>query len=612
MIDFDVALSGVERGKNMSRLAIVIGVNKPKAPAALKGAVEDAKKFAAWIGKQGFEVKPFTDDGPPVTFASIFDEVERAVEARTYSQIVIYFAGHGLQNGGSEIWLLSGAPNNPNEAISVEVSVMAARESGLQSVVFISDACRSIPAGMQFSRVDGGSIFPNKPLDRNTRPEIDRVFATLPSLVAVEAALADDKARREGIFTREFMRSFRDPPAALVEQVSENGQSIEVVTNRKLKELLRELVEDAAFTEMPKAGQLPEFILESVQAYVGRVERAAEDPEIKFALPGGPGTTELLRGTRRGPSGPRRRRSAPSVAAVAQRAINLARERQDGAQAAAAAAQEIDPNLGLAETINLFSADVPVEKFETQTGFSVTGARVRAAECPNSPAETLDQEFVRLWPREVIAPSASVLIEFDNGNGTVLPGLRGYIGHIFVDKGAVINVNYVPATNSERWGGYRDVREQIEGLRAAVAAAAGLGVFRISRDEAESFANKIRYLKAYDPTLGLYAAYAYASAGLDQEVKSVRQYMRDDLKTELFDVAMLAQRGVSPHETGPQTILPFCPMLRQGWSFVAVREARLSEVVLAARDWLLPALWTTFAPEGVKLLRDAIAKGDFR
>jgi len=43
-----------------------------------------------------------------------------------------------------------------------------------------------------------------------------------------------------------------------------------------------------------------------------------------------------------------------------------------------------------------------------------------------------------------------------------------------------------------------------------------------------------------------------------------------------------------------------------------VREARLSEVVLAARDWLLPALWTTFAPEGVKLLRDAIAKGDFR
>jgi Caspase domain len=593
----------------MPRLAIVIGVNKPKAPAPLKGAVEDAKKFAKWIGRQGFDVKPFIDDAAPVTFAAIFDEVERAVEARTYSQIVLYFAGHGLQNGGSEIWLLSGAPNNPNEAISVEVSVMAARESGLESVVFISDACRSIPAGMQFSRVDGGSIFPNKPLDRNTRPEIDRVFATLPSLVAVEAALADDTARREGIFTREFMNGFLDPPDALIERVSENGQSIEVVTNRKLKERLRDLVENAAFTEMPKAGQLPEFILESVQAYVGRVERAPKDTEFKFALPGGLKTNEFLPDTRRGP--PRRRRpSAPSVTAVAQRAINLAREVQGTAQAAAAAAQQIDPNLGLAQTINLFSADVPVKSFETQTGFSVTGAKVRGANSPNFPAETLGQEFVRLWP--IGAASASVLIEFDNGNGTVLPGLRGYIGHIFVDNGVVINVNYVPSTNSERWVEYTKVREQIEGLRAAVAAAAGLGVFRISPDEAPSFADKIRYLKAYDPTLGLYAAYAYASAGLDEDIRSVQEYMREDLKTELFDVAMLAERGVSPRETGPQTILPFCPMLRQGWSFVAVRDARLSEVVLAARDWLLPALWTTFAPEGVRLLRDAITGGNFR
>jgi len=99
---------------------------------------------------------------------------------------VIYFAGHGLRNGGSEIWLLSGAPNNASEAISVEASVMAARESGLASVVFISDACRSIPSGQQNNCLVGGSIFPNEALNRRTRPEIDRLFATLPSLVAVE------------------------------------------------------------------------------------------------------------------------------------------------------------------------------------------------------------------------------------------------------------------------------------------------------------------------------------------------------------------------------------------------------------------------------------------
>ena len=41
----------------------------------------DAKAFAAWIAKQGFEVKAFTDEKEPVTFAGIFTEVERIISA---------------------------------------------------------------------------------------------------------------------------------------------------------------------------------------------------------------------------------------------------------------------------------------------------------------------------------------------------------------------------------------------------------------------------------------------------------------------------------------------------------------------------------------------------
>ena len=611
----------------MSRIAIVIGVNKPKAPAPLQGAVNDAKAFADWIAKQGFEVKSFTDDNGAVTLATIFAEVERIVDAATYSQAVIYFAGHGLQNGGSEVWLLSGAPNNLSEAISVEASVMAARESGLTSVVFISDACRSIPSGMQNSRVDGGSIFPNAPLNRRTRPEVDRLFATLPSLVAVEAADANDKARRDGIFTREFIKGYFNTPKAFIDQVQENGQLIEVVTNRKLKDLVRELVEDAAFAEMPKAGQLPEFILESVQAYVGRVEHAPISAEIELNIPKPDLGTSLgkaignrleefgIRGVKPGPKqGPKpvqRPASAPSVAALAREAIDAAALGQ-GARTAAAAVQ-----LGISDALARFTGQVPVDHFETRTGFSVTGASIVKANSPHFPADVLGTEFVRLQPEAAGAPSASVLIEFDGGNGTVLPGLRGYIGHIFVDRGTVTNVNYVPATNSDRWRDYQPVRQRVEELRAAVAAAAGLGVFRIAPEQAQSFADNIRDLKVFDPTLGLYAAYAYAGAGLENDVDSVLGYMRDDLHAELFDVAMLAGRGVRPREADPNDanalpILPFCPMLRQGWSLLAVREAQLPDVVRAARDWLLPSLWTTFAPEGVGLLRQAIERGDFK
>jgi caspase domain-containing protein len=610
----------------MSRIAIAIGVNRPKALSALQGAVPDAIEFTKWIGKQGFETKPFTDQAAPVTFADIFAEVERIVNAGTYSQLVIYFAGHGFQNGGSEVWLLSGAPTNPGEAISVEASVMAARESGLKSVVFISDACRSIPAGLQNSRVDGGSIFPNGPLNRNTRPEIDRLFSTLPSLVAVEAAIADDKARHEGIFTREFMRSFRDPPSGFVAQVIESGQTVEVVTNRKLKDLVRELVEDAAFEVAPQSRQLPEFILESVDAYVGRVERTQGAADISFSLPpldGGGRLGRELKDTipqlrtrrplRQPPFGqPPRRPPRPSLATVAREVIGAASDPHGNVQAATVAAKGIDPSVGLEAAINSFSTAGPADHFKARTGFAVTGAGVRDAICPNFRAERLSDQLVRLWPEDEEAPSASVLIEFDNGNGVVLPGLRSYIGHIFVEGGVVTNVNYVPATSSKLWRDYEWQRPQVEAFRAAVAAAARLGVFRIAPNEAQSFADKIRSLKAFDPTLGLYAAYAYASAGVEQELASLLDFMRGDLKTALFDVAMLAGRGATPQEAGPKTILPFCPMLRQGWSLLAVRDAHLPEAVHEARDHLLPALWTTFAQGGVEILRSSIKQGDFQ
>jgi hypothetical protein len=646
----------------MARIAIVIGVNKPKKLTPLQGAVTDALAFGVWIAKQGFdEVKTFTDDKNAVAYQDIFAEVDRVVKAATYSQLVIYFAGHGFQNGGSEVWLLSGAPNNPGEAISVEASVMASRESGLTSVVFISDACRSIPSGMPDSNVFGISIFPNEALNRQTRPEVDRLFATLPSLVAVEAAKADDKARRGGVFTREFMQSYHNPPHDLIERVPENGELVEVVTNRKLKDLVREMVEDAAFGEMPKAGQLPEFILESVQAYVGLVQRAPPDvgppadlenfarpdrrpnlrsevrPEVRPEIR--PEIAPEIRPEVRPEIGPEirpdirpeigpetrpdtrsssgRPQRAPAVAALAREAIDTA-ARGQGADAAAAVLRGSALGNKISEAILGFLRVAPVDHFETKTGFAVTGARVVSANSPRFSAEVLGTEFVRLQPEEEGAPSASVLIQFEGGNGTVLPGLRGYIGHIFVDDGAVTNVNYVPSTNSvDRWREYQYVQADVEALRATVAAAAGLGVFRVEPREARPFADKMRQFKVLDPTLGLYAAYAYASAGLDQEVSSVLQYMRTDLNAELFDIAMLARRAVRPHEVGPNdpdplAILPFCPMLRQGWSLLEVREAQLPDAVRQAQNWLLPALWSTFAPEGVELLRQAMLRGDFR
>jgi hypothetical protein len=595
----------------MSRAAIVIGVNKTTALAELRGAVSDAEEFAEWIElKQGFQTKLLTDkNGGKVSFNAIFEEVKRIVDARTYSQLVIYFSGHGVQNIGSEIWLLSGAPENSREAIGLEPSIMAARESGLTNVVFISDACRSIPDTMELNHIDGGSIFPNKSPNRTTRPDVDRFFATLPSSVAIESVKAGDAARRGGVFTNKFIGVHHDTPLQHVMCKEENGEAIEVVTNREVKKFVRELVEDAVHEIAPQASQLPDAILESLDAYTGRVERTApvDRPDRRIIL-----HSELEGRMAIEVDSPENfeRPQRPSVSGIAQEVVASALSEKQS-PLLSQDAQALDKEAGLSSAIERYLAPIRMDHFETRTGFSVIGAKIRDVLSSKFAVVQLPDGF-KLGPENPIETkkAASVLIRFEDGSGTVVPGLEGYLGYIFVENGVVVNVNYVPSSNSRRWPGYQDKKVEIERLRASVAAAAKLGVFQVSPNSGGEFGNRIRQMKAIDPTLGLYAAYAYASAGLIDQIASVAMLMRDDLSAELFDVAMLERMDVDARKQSQIPIVPFCPMLRQGWSFLEQRKTQLSDIVRQARQWVRPGLWTTFAPEGMSRLIDAFKKGN--
>ena len=118
-------------------------------------------------------------------------------------------------------------------------------------------------------------------------------------------------------------------------------------------------------------------------------------------------------------------------------------------------------------------------------------------------------------------------------------------------------------------------------------------------------ANKIRVLKGVDPTLGLYAAYAYSDAGIRLQVRSVRDFMRDDLGGDLFDVAMLAR--LMP---ASDRVAPFCPMLTQGWNLLEPKIIRAFSQVSALRPHLRQALWTTFDAEGFDIAREALQRGN--
>src|SRR5262249_39202329 len=110
---------------------------------------------------------------------------------------------------------------------------------------------------------------------------------------------------------------------------------------------------------------------------------------------------------------------------------------------------------------------------------------------------------------------------------------------------------------------------------------------------------------------GLFAAYTYSEADRRDEVESVLDYMRQDLNAYLFDVAMLA-RKITQRPPYDPPIVPFCPMLTQGWNLLRARGVDLPKVIGDAQAELEPALWTTFKPARIEAIVHAIKQGEIQ
>jgi hypothetical protein len=285
-------------------------------------------------------------------------------------------------------------------------------------------------------------------------------------------------------------------------------------------------------------------------------------------------------------------------------------QRRRGGAAAAASKQ-------LSAMRSTLEAPHPVKRFESWTGFTVSGADVQGAvagkggRLDRAGDEHPNEAAVRVW-MDSGERHCSVAITLGDGTGTVLPALHGYIGHITVADGGVSNVSYVPSDNSPIWPYYLERKKEIEKLRSAVSAAASLGALRLGKGHARAFALRVRVLKQFDPTLGLYAAYAYAEAGLYDEVRSVRKYMFQDLGVSLFDVAMLDRTTVKADQIAKQGVVPFCPMLSQGWYYLRPRRMKLPRVLESAQDELKQALWTTFSKKHMRLINRALREGKLK
>ena len=537
------------------RAAVVIGVNRTGGLPPLQGCAKGAHAVADWLRREGFDpVHVFTDEdenGAPqkVTASMLKEAVRDIVDSRLYSQLVIFFSGHGIWKNRDEFWLLSQAPRDSEEAISWTETFELAKDCGIPNVVLISDACRTEPVTLQAKRIRGSVLLPIQE-ELNPPGQVDKFLATAFTRPAYELQLTDD-GEKTSVFTHCLLEAFSRPDADTVEEITENGKRIMVVTNRKLGLSLQRRVPALIRSINPLYEQEPSAEVLS-DTYIGRA-------------------------------------SVEDMVAPASGGKPLKRIRAEGVDV-----KVLEHMIGI-------EAPWSDPGFETRTGFVVHGAGIADVFVSPKARATMVEHGSERQPGivELHIPNgvASVAIRFQNRRGTVLAGLHGYIAHVTVEGRAVTDVSYIPSENSSRWSAYRTRRGEIENLRERTARGVLNGRFRLNdRREAEAFARTARMEKAIDPSLGLYAAYAYSQAGNQAAIESVQEFMQMDLNACLFDVALLATRRRMPEEGAPR-LVPFCPMLTQGWNLLRLRKVALPRVVADAQDELEKSLWTVFSPE---------------
>ncbi|MBB4219235.1 hypothetical protein FHT79_006466 [Rhizobium sp. BK212] len=578
----------------IKKAAVVIGVDRTGDLPALEGCATGAAAVAKWLSNEGFDTIELTDaNNGAVTAALVKDAVKKFVAARIYSQLLIFFSGHGYWKNESELWLLSNAPHDADEAVSWMETAEFAKDCGIPNVVLISDACRSPPQTKTAMRVRGSVVFPNESFS-SSRSKVDKFMAAAVGQAALETKLGTNGGR-SSVFTHCLLEAFSAPDPDTVDKVEVSGTSEFVVTNRKLGPALQRRVSEVLAAINPTYTQdVDAEVLSDDGVYIARVKPPAAGalPQVSSAQNHFVTLREV---------------AAVAVSTRLGNQLNLSKRKHT-------LVTQLAKKSGFDKKVDDAALAADVRHFETETGFAVLGAAVADVAATNGAvAEVLargSSDGPGVIRVQLTGRACSVGIRFDNGRATVLAALFGYIAHVTVKDNAVVSVNYVPSDNSSRWGSYLERREEIEKLRAVSTAAARSGVFRLTdNEEAVAFAKKARVEKGIDPSLGLYASYAYSQADLRDAIISVRDYMTSDLEVVLYDVDLLARR---PREkaAGDRTIVPFCPMLTQGWNLLRSRDVKFPSVLDRAQDDLEATLWTTFKPESAAEILEAIKNGE--
>lgn len=605
-------------GDEMLRAGIFIGVDKTGDLPQLHDAAGGARRMWQWALGQGMKeshAKLITDtDINPVTPDHIYDAVKEILDGPKVDQLIIYFAGHGVNIARNEHWLLTEAPRKTSAAVNVSGTVELARYSGFNHVVFVSDACRVAPEGLQAQNVRGVDVFPNDSSSDKARA-VDQFFACYLGNTAAEMKDPGGAAASySALYTNALLDALCGVRRELFRDTSADG---------KLRYLMTRTLQTYLENEVPvrvlqrglqfKVNQNPDAIITSDGTWIASQPKDDENNNqlqvvTRSWRPKGP-TITIHAGSEVVSS---RTDSIGSANAVIL-GKGLLRAIAKGSTREINELLRNSLNFGdpaekmLANSVLQLAEPFGQEHFDSGCGIKIRGARIIDVFMDGYDARRIGDNNVAIGGLRT-RRAASVILKFDTNLGAVIPAIQGYIAGLTFKNGELVDVAYEPSANDWRWDVFKARAGMVRTLRAVAASYSLRGRFRLEPNDDLDIAINAQNTKSIDPTLFLYTAYAYHDVQCLDRIHTMSKKLRTDIGFTFFDLALLGRALGKGLLRQDQQIIPFCPLLSQGWSLLRANRvslpACLNNIELNMKD----SLWSLFDSDGLEKLKEAMRR----
>ncbi|GAB3852537.1 hypothetical protein GCM10027610_081020 [Dactylosporangium cerinum] len=483
------------------RAGVFIGVDHSGNLQPLKDAAAGARRMYDWALHQGVvdgrQAQLITDeDGRKVDPGQIYDAITEIVDGPGADQLIVYFAGHGVNLNRSEHWLLSDAPRQTGAAVNVAGSVELARYCGIGHVAMISDSCRVAPAGIQAQNVRGQDVFPSDGGGSRAHP-VDQFFACRLGRAAGE--IQDAREAATG-FTAVYTAAMLDALYGFRDEVFDHRTDPVDGARFVVPHLLQAYLEREIPARLRARGlrqvfnQEPDALLMRHDYWLARVVPTAAEPL-------------------RGPETPRPPRRAVTLRDVAGRLVSAAAHQSEAELRQEIWKAEQRPDIGtdsLAARVRRTAAPFGPDHDESGCGIKIRGAQLVECFAYGVQCETLgkDGDLVRVHDPDGRLP-ASVILRFASGVGTVVPVFTGFLTAITFDGPELVDVAFEPSANHRRWAAFVGLADRVRVVRAVTGAVAQYDRLDLDSTTAAHLLDRARYGDTVDLGVALRVAYAH-------------------------------------------------------------------------------------------------------